>query len=113
MALEKPVDTVLEIVRMGKEVTPGHEALWAFVRGCVIGMEGILYESDQQRVIKVIRDYVKELEEARGLRAVEKKNLVALKRLSLLSDKARLMLTIESMRSGVGINDNPWILNRT
>ncbi len=109
-ALEKPVEMVLKIVRMGKKVTPGHEALWAFVRGCVIGMDGVLDERDREMVIKVIRDYVKELEEARELRDAERKSLVALKRLSLITDKVRLMIAIESMQSRDGVKDNLWLL---
>jgi hypothetical protein len=108
--LEKPVDIVLNIVRMGKDVTPGHEALWTFVKCCVIGMEAVLDERDRETVIKVIQQYVMELEEATELRDLEKKNLISLKRLSLMTDKAKIMSAIESMRSRDGINENLWVL---
>ena len=113
--LEKPVDMVLKVVRMGKEVTPGHEALWAFVRSCIIGMEGVLDETGRETVIKVIHEYVEELEGATELRDVERKNLVALKRLSVITDKVKFLSALESMRNGDGINENLWIvlLHRT
>jgi protein prenyltransferase alpha subunit repeat containing protein 1 len=108
--LEKPVDVVLKVVRMGKDVTPGHEALWAFVRSCIIGMEGVLEERDREAVISVILEYVRELEESTKLRDVEERNLIALRRLSLMTDKAKLMSAIESMGSGDRINENLWTL---
>lgn len=108
--LEKPVDIVLKVARMGKDVTPGHEALWAFVKSCVVGMEAVLDERDRETVVKVIQQYVMESEEATELRDLEKKNLISLKRLSFITDKAKLMSAIESMRSRDGINENLWIL---
>lgn len=108
--LEKPVDMVLKVVRMGKDVTPGHEALWTFVRSCLIGMEGALDKRDRETVIKVIQEYVEELEEARELRDLEKKNLIAMKRLILMTNKVKFRSTVDSMRSGDGINENLWIL---
>ena len=108
--LEKPVDMVLKVAKMGMDVTPGHEALWAFVRSCIIEMEGVLDERDRETVIKVIQEYVKELEEANELRVVERKNLVALKRLSIMTDKAKLMSALESTGNGDGNSENLWIL---
>ena len=74
---------------MGRHITPGHEALWAFVRGCVVGMEEVLDNDEQARVLKVCGECLKELEEIKDLGVMEKKDVTALKRLMHMSGHAR------------------------
>ena len=90
MEFDKPVDVVMKVVRMGKDITPGHEALWAFVRGCVIGMENVLNSEEQDIVMRFIGLYVKEMEEAKDIDGSEAKNLDALKRLIRIVHTAKV-----------------------
>jgi len=66
---------------MGREVVPGHEALWTFVRGCAIGMEGVLSEEERERVMTNMAFAVRGLQDGEGgLPVAEERNLYHLSR---------------------------------
>lgn len=87
---ENAKDMVMRVLKMGMEVVPGHEALWAFVRGCVVGMEGVLDLNKREGVVRVVERYVREMEEEEGLGVAEKRNLAALKRLVHMVNTAKV-----------------------
>jgi len=74
------MDAVWNVLRMGREVVPGHEALWAFVRGCAIGMEGVLNEDERERVMTNMAFALRGLQGGGDLPPAEKKNLYHLER---------------------------------
>jgi hypothetical protein len=78
--LERPVEVVKKVVQKGIRVTPGHEAMWAFVRGCAIGMEGVLNKEERRVIIEMVQEYLSELEERKQVREAETKDLATLKR---------------------------------
>jgi hypothetical protein len=77
--LDSPVKVVEKVVQMGRRVTPGHEAMWAFVRGCAIGMEGVLGGPDRVVVLEMVQEYLVGLEGKEGNEA-EKQDFMTLKR---------------------------------
>ena len=77
------MDAVWKVLYTGREVVPGHEALWTFVRGCAIGMEGVLgEEEDRERVMTNMAFTVRGLQDrlAGGLPVEEERNLYHLSR---------------------------------
>jgi hypothetical protein len=84
--LQKPSDVVKRVIGISERIAPGHEALWAFVRGCLIGMEGVL-DLEGREVVKgeVIR-YEKKLHEENRLTVGMEKDKMALARLSRYID---------------------------
>ena len=91
MELEKPIDAVKQVVTQGTHVTPGHEALWAFVRGCVIGMERVL--SGEQRVtcLMEIALYREELEKMKEPTLADIKNLRAISNILRFDSKMKAL----------------------
>lgn len=77
---EKPVDVVRKVVQAGIEMTPGHEAMWAFVRSCVIGTEGVLNEEEGEIILKMISEYLLELEGGKEETEATKKDITTLRR---------------------------------
>jgi protein prenyltransferase alpha subunit repeat containing protein 1 len=77
--LDSPVKVVEKVVQMGRRVTPGHEAMWAFVRGCAIGMEGVLGGPDRVVVLEMVQEYLVGLEGKEG-NEPEKQDFMTLKR---------------------------------
>jgi len=79
--MQQPMDAVWKVFVWGREVVPGHEALWTFVRGCAIGMEEVLSEEERARVMTNMVFAVRGLEDGEGLLPVaEEKNLYHLRR---------------------------------
>jgi hypothetical protein len=89
VGFENPDEMVVRVVKVGAEVTPGHESLWAFVRGCIVGMENVLNSEEQETVMKAVQQYEKLLGEIVLLSSAEKKNLEALKRLNLIVSQVK------------------------
>jgi hypothetical protein len=87
--LEKPIDVVKQVMMRGTHVTPGHEALWAFVRGCVIGMEGVLPEEQQGTCLREITLYEEELKKMKEPTVADTKNLDAISRILRFDDKRK------------------------
>jgi hypothetical protein len=77
--LDTPIKVVEKVVQMGTRITPGHEAMWAFVRGCAIGMEGVLGGQDGVVVLEMVQEYMVKLEGKEGTEA-EKQDFMTLKR---------------------------------
>ena len=58
---------VVEGVIEGMRIRPGHEAQWAFIRGALIGMEGVIINRGEgERVLERVREYGRGLEAKRG-----------------------------------------------
>ena len=78
---QKPMDAVWKVLYMGREVVPGHEALWTFIRGSAIGMEGVLTEDDRERVMTNMAFTLRGLQDGEGgLPVAEEKNLYHISR---------------------------------
>ena len=80
---------VVRVMKIGTEVTPGHESLWAFLRGCIVGMENVLNSEEQENVMKAVQQYEKKLGDIVVLSSAEKRNLEALKRLNIIVSQVR------------------------
>ena len=77
---ESPVEIVKKVVISGIQLTPGHEAMWGFVRGCAIGMEGVLCAGEQDAITEMIRGYLLNLERENEATEAKRKDLLTLKR---------------------------------
>ena len=77
---ESPVEIVKKVVISGIQLTPGHEAMWGFVRGCAIGMEGVLSAREQGVITEMIRGYLLDLEGENEWTEAKRKDLSTLKR---------------------------------
>jgi hypothetical protein len=78
MEFEKPIDVVKQVLKRGTHVTPGHEALWAFVRGSVIGMEDVLSGEQKGTILKDVAFYGEELKQMKEPTVADIKNLHAI-----------------------------------
>jgi hypothetical protein len=87
--LESPVKVVEKVVQTGRRVTPGHEAMWTFVRGCAIGMEGVLDRKDRMVILEMVREYLVELEGKAGTEA-EKQDFMTLKRYTRMIEQLQI-----------------------
>ena len=65
---------------MGRKIVPGHEALWTFVRGCAIGMEGVLTVDEREMVMTNMAFTLRGLQDGEGFPVAEQKNLYHLER---------------------------------
>jgi hypothetical protein len=77
---KEPREMVGEVVEGMMRVSPGHEAQWAFVRGAVIGMEGVMRRGEGGVVLEKVGEYLKLLEGKQGLTKEEERDKMFVER---------------------------------
>jgi hypothetical protein len=85
-------EIVKSVIECSERVAPGHEALWAFVRGCVVGMEGGLDANEREVVLEEIEGYERRLREGKHLTAAMEKDREAIARLSRFTGRGQAAL---------------------
>jgi hypothetical protein len=90
--VQRPVETVKRVIGVSENIAPGHEALWAFVRGCVVGMEGVLDADEKELVLGEIEGYERRLNDGKHLTAGMERDREAITRLSRFTGRNQAAL---------------------
>jgi len=72
-------DVLVQVVD-GMGISPGHEAQWAFVRGALVGMEGVLDRGQGGVVLDRVGGYLRVLEGKGELTMEEERDKMFLER---------------------------------